>query len=166
MSAATVKKRRPKPVRFPLRSTLRYDDEFLMLVERMRRAVARQRRVDVESIDFSTAVRTLVVKQFEAASALADQPTAWPVSNIVELPAELWDAVTQCRNALANSRGSLYVILRKLNFEEHVVTDELRQAFADVAASKVAVERMDESLIAFVTTEADAAAAESAGRGS
>ena len=163
---AAKSKRRPKPVRFPLRSTLRYDAAFAEPVAEMRRAIARRRGVDIGRVDFSTAVRALMGDRYEAASLLAGQPEAWSAAGVVELPRELWDALTECRNRLSHSQGSLYNISRKLNFGETISVDEARAAFQAVHASKQAVTRMEQHLVAFVTGASDAAGAKSAaGRG-
>lgn len=155
-------KRRPKPVRFPLRSTLRYDAAFAEPVAEMRRAIARRRGVDLGKVDFSTAVRALMGDRYEAASLLAGQPEAWPGAGAIELPRELWDALTECRNRLSHSQGSLYNISRKLNLGETISLDEARAAFQAVQASKQAVTRMEQHLVAFVTGASDAAGAKSA----
>lgn len=163
---AAKSKRRPKPVRFPLRSTLRYDAAFAEPVAEMRRAIARRRGVDLGKVDFSTAVRALMGDRYEAASLLASQPEAWHAAGAVELPPELWDALTECGNRLSHSQGSLYNISRKLNFGETISVDEARAAFQAVQASKQAVTRMEQHLVAFVTGASDAAGAKSAaGRG-
>lgn len=162
---STTKTRRPKPMNHPLRKTLRFDEHVADAVEQMRRALARVRRVPVEKVDFSEAVRLLLVENVKAARVLAGQPEAWPSSRSVELPAELWDQLTDCRNRLSNSRGSIYTIMRKINFHENVTRDEVRDAFEAVQESKRAVERMEERLVVFVQEASAAAAAEAvAGR--
>lgn len=158
---AAKSKRRPKPVRFPLRSTLRYDAAFAQPVNEMRRAIARRRGIAISQVDFSTAVRALMGDRYEAASLLAAQPEAWPAAGGVGLPPELWDALTECRNRLSHSQGSLYNISRKLNFGEGVSPDAARDAFEAVQESKRAVARMEQRLVAFVTAAPDAAGAKS-----
>lgn len=148
-------KRRPKPSRFPYRSTLRYDTEFGKLVARARRALARQRHVTVSAIDFSTAVRTLVTRRFEAASALAGQPEAWPESNTLDVPDELWETLTDCRNRISHSQGSLYAIVRRLDIGDEVTASELRAAFSAVQESQHTLAGLEERLVHLVTqTEA------------
>lgn len=158
---AANSKRRLKPVRFPLRTTLRYDAAFAKAIDEMRRALARRDRVDISTVDFSSAVRALVGDRYTAAALLAGRPEAWPSANAVELPRGLWDGLTECRNRLSHSQGSLYAMMKKLNFDESISRDEVRAAFDAVQESKQSLARMEQRLVAFVTASPDAAAAES-----
>lgn len=145
------KKRRPKPINYGLRRTLRLGAREEAAVAAMRSALAENRGVALDDVDYSEAVRLLLVENHAAAMELAGRPDSWPASTTLELPAALWDQLTECRNRLAHSQGSLYTILRKLNFDQTVDRDEVRAAFNAVQSSKDAVARMETRLLAFLS---------------
>lgn len=155
------KPRRPKPVNYGTRRALRFGEAEEAAVAAMRAALAKSRRIDAAQVSFSEAHRLLLVDAERAARILAGQPEAWTSSRSVEVPIELWDGLSECRNRLSHSQGSLYTIMRKLNFDEAVTPDEVRAAFVAVQSSKAAVERMEAVLVEMVSTleaEADAEA--------
>ncbi|OYO00737.1 hypothetical protein CGZ95_08935 [Enemella evansiae] len=158
--AITKKPRRPKPVNFGKRRTLRLGEAEDAAVEHMRAALARNRGVRTGDVDYSEALRLLLVENYKSAMVLAGEPEAWPTPTTVELPAELWDGLTECRNRLAHSQGSLYTVMRKLNFDETVRRDEVRAAFVAVQESKEAVARLESRMVAFVTGTSAVADAE------
>lgn len=162
-----VKPRRPKPVNFGKKRTLRLGVAEEAAVHQLRAALAKNRNMSVENVEFSEAVRLLLVENIKAAKILAGHPEAWPTSTTVDLPAELWDGLTDCRNRLSHSQGSLYTIVRKLNFNDGpVTTDEVRKAFAAVQDSKEIVDRFEARMVDFVTDMSDVAGAESDGAAS
>ncbi|PWD52044.1 hypothetical protein C8046_16730 [Serinibacter arcticus] len=130
-------------------------------MHRMRQALAHNRGVEVDAVSFSEAVRGLLVDRDQAARELAGQPGSWPTSRTIEVPADLWDGLTDCRNRLSHSQGSLYTIMRKLNFDAEVTNEEVREAFEAVQASKRAVTGMEDLLVHFVQGATDAAVAKS-----
>lgn len=155
---ATKKPRRPKPVNYGKRRTLRFGDAEEAAVESLRLALSKSRG---KKVGFSEAHRLLLTENEKAARLLAGRPEEWTRTETVEVPAELWDALTECRNAVVHSRGSLYGILRKVNFDEGPITrDETRAAFEALEESKAAVARMEARLEAFVTTSSSGAAAQ------
>lgn len=160
MSATSTKTRRPKPVNYGKRRTLRLGAREEDAVAAMRAAMAKNRGVDIDDVEYSEALRLLLIENHKAATVLAGRPESWPTSTTVELPAALWDALTECRNRLAHSQGSLYTVMRKLNFDDGVTRDEVREAFTAVQESKATVARMEARLVEFVTTMSAAAAAE------
>lgn len=169
MSAPPVsrKRRRPKPVNYGTRRTLRLGPTEEAAVDRMRTALAKSRRVPAERVDFSEAVRLLLVDNERAARVLAGQPESWTPPQTVDLPAEAWDALTDCRNRLSHSQGSLYNISRKLNFDEGPVTRaEVLAAFEANQNAKASQARLEELMVHFVDDMSDAAGAESGGAGS
>lgn len=167
-------KRRPKPVNQVMRKTLRYDRAVADAVEHLQREMAKNAGVNLtavdasgvpeytKALDFSKAVRMLVVENHKAALVLAGQPEAWPTSQTVQLPMEIWDGLTQCRNNLSHSQGSLYAMLRKVNFAEGEISrEEFREAYEAVMESKQAVARMEATLVQFLNREDDEAVAQS-----
>ncbi|MDQ0648604.1 hypothetical protein QFZ53_002800 [Microbacterium natoriense] len=157
----TRKLRRPKPVNYGTRRALRFGEAEEAAVAAMRAALAKSRRVDPSQVSFSEAHRLLLIDAERAARLLAGQPEAWTSARTVEVPMELWDGLSECRNRLSHSQGSLYVILRKLNFNEGATPEDVRAAFAAVQSSKAAVERMEAALVEMLGTleaEADAEA--------
>lgn len=160
MAGPARKPRRPKPVNFGKRRALRLGADEEAAVAAMRAALAKNRGTDAEQVPFSEGLRLLLTENIKAAQVLAGQPGAWALSQSVDVPAELWDGLTDCHNRLSHSQGSLYTILRKLNFDETVTKDEVRVAFEAVQESKTAVARMEDRLVSFVTTASAAAAAE------
>jgi hypothetical protein len=154
-------------VNYGRRRTLRLGVAEEAAVARMRAALAKSRRVPVEQVDFSEAVRLLLVENEKAARVLAGQPESWTPSQAVDLPAEAWDAITDCRNRLSHSQGSLYNISRKLNFDDGPVTRaEVLAAFEANQEAKASHARLEELLVRFVEGMSDAAGAESGGAGS
>lgn len=150
------KQRRAKPVRLPLRATLRYDEKVASAVDDLRRAVAKHRGISVtrtddegrhvyrQALSFSRAIRMLVVENERAARLLAGAPQEWPTSQRVDLPQPFWDVLTGCDNRLSHAQGSLYGILRKVNFDQGPVTrEEFGEAFAAVADAKEALQRLE-----------------------
>lgn len=168
MSALPVprKHRRPKPVNYGIRRALRLGPAEEAAVASMRSSLAKARGVDADDVKFSDAVRLLLVGNEKAARAMAGQPETWTPSRTVEVPMELWDGLSECRNRLSHAQGSLYNISRKLNFEQGVSPAELRDAFRAVQESKDAVARMEAALVAFASADpagADAEAGDSRG---
>lgn len=166
MPTTPTKTRRPKPVNYGKRRTLRLGAREEDAVAAMRTALAKSRGVATDDVDYSEALRLLLVENRKSAMVLAGRPESWPTSTAIELPSELWDALTECRNRLAHSQGSLYTVMRKLNFDEHVTRDEVREAFTAVQESKVTVARIEARMVEFVTTMSAAAAAEADDRAS
>lgn len=161
---STGKQRRPKLVNFGRQRALRLGDAEEAAVHRMRSALAKQRRVPVESVDFSEAVRLLLCDNERAARILAGQPEAWTASRVVEVPQNLWDGLDQCRNAVVHARGSMYGILRKVNFDDGPVTrTEMLAAFDAAQSSLAALERMEAALVELVSALEAAADAEASG---
>lgn len=148
----TRKPRRPKPVNYGRQRALRLGEAEEAAVAGMRAALAHSRRVDPSQVSFSEAHRVLLVDNERAARILAGQPAAWTSSRSVEVPIELLDGLIECRNRLSHSQGSLYTVMRKLNFDEAVTPDEVRAAFVAVQSSKAAVERMQAALVEMVST--------------
>lgn len=155
------KPRRPKPVNFGKRRALRLGEPEEAAVEAMRSALADIRGVDVDDVPFSEGLRLLLTENEKAAQVLAGQPEAWTKSSTLEVPDELWDGMTDCRNRLSHAQGSLYTIMRKINFTEAVDEDQVRAAFEAVQESKAALVRMESTLQAHVDDVPDTAAAES-----
>lgn len=160
MPKQQTSKRRPKPVNQTLRKTLRYDRAVADAVDHLQREVAKNDGVNLaavdaagvpeytKNLDFSKAIRMLVVENHKAAKQLAGKPEAWPEAQAVELPIQIWDGLTACRNHLSYSQGSLYVMLRKVNFDEgEISSDEFREAYEAVIESKQSVARMEAMLV-------------------
>lgn len=161
----TRKPRRPKPVNYGRQRTLRLGEAEEAAVAGMRAALAKIRRVDPSQVSFSEAHRLLLVDAERAARILARQPEAWKPPQIVDVPEALWVGLNECRDAVVHSRGSMYAILRKVNFDEGPVTrSELLSAIATVKSSEAALERMEVSLVEMVSTLEAAADAEAAGK--
>jgi len=159
-----AKTRRPKPVNYGKRRTLRLGVAEEIAVDQMRTALAKSRGVPVEKADFSEAVRLLLVGNEKAARIMAGQPEFWTTSQMVELPLDLWDGLTECRNRLSHSQGSLYNISRKLNFDDGPVTrGEMLAAFEAHQEAKTSLIRLEELMVRFVSDMSDAALAESDG---
>lgn len=158
MASSSAKPRRPKPVNYGKRRTLRFGDAEEAAVESLRLALSKSRG---KKVGFSEAHRMLLTENEKAARVLAGQPEKWISTEAVELPAELWDALTQCGNALSHSRGSLYNISRKVNFDQEPVTrNEVSAAFDAVQASKETVAALEARLAAFMDTLSSGAAAQ------
>lgn len=145
------KSRRPKPINFGKKRTLRLGAAEEDAIEQMRVALAKSRGVKVGDVDFSEATRILLVENLKSAMVLAGKAEAWPTSSTVDLPQALWDLLTDCRNRLSHSQGSLYTIMRKLNFDEDVTPTEVDEALEAVRESKAAVARIEDRLVEFVT---------------
>jgi len=154
------KHRRPKPVNFGTRRALRLGPAEEAAVASMRSSLAKTRGVDADDVKFSDALRLLLVGNEKAARVLAGQPETWTSSRTVELPLELWDGLSECRNRLSHSQGSLYNMSRKLNFDQGVSPAELRDAFLAVQESKDAIARMEAALVEFASADPAAADAE------
>lgn len=156
---ATKKPRRPKPVNYGKRRTLRFGDDEEAAVESLRLALSKSRG---KKVGFSEAHRLLLTENEKAARVLAGQPESWIRTETVELPDELITTLRDCWNALSHSRGSLYGILRKVNGleDEPFTRDEARAALEALDESKAAVARMEARLEAFVTTSSSGAAAQ------
>lgn len=161
---STSKQRRPKALRYGSQRAVRLGDPEEAAVDRMRSALAKQRRVPVDAIDFSEALRLLLGDNERAARVLAGQPEAWTPSRLVEIPAELWNGLNECRNAVVHSRGSMYAILRKVNLDEGLVTRaEILSAFDAVRSSLESLAHMEISLVELVSTLEAAADAKAVG---
>jgi|GEM_PF-3175626 len=145
------KHRRPKPVNYGTRRALRLGPAEESAVASMRSSLAKTRGVDADDVKFSDALRLLLVGNEKAARVMASQPETWTYSRTVELPLELWDGLSECRNRLSHAQGSLYNISRKLNFDEGISPAELRDAFLEVQESKDAVARMEAALVVFAS---------------
>lgn len=156
-----TKPRRQKTKNLGTHCNLRLGQAEEDAVTAMRTALAQVRGVDVKAVPFSQALRLLITENEKAARVLAGQPEAWTAPGTAEIPDEIWEGLTECRNRLSHSQGSLYGILRKLNFNEGPVTrDEFRAAFEAVRDSKSAVARMEDRLLRFVEDDPSAAAAQ------
>lgn len=153
-----LKPRRPKPVNFGQHHNVRLGAAEEAAVRYMREALAKQRGADVEKVSFSEALRLLLGENVTAARALAADPSALPRAEALDLPIEFWDGLTDCRNKLSHSQGSLHVILRKLNFDETVSKGEVREAFDAVQESRAAIARLEAHAVALVTSLAGAGA--------
>lgn len=161
------KTRRPKPVNYGMRRTLRLGDAEEVAVDQMRSSLAKIRRVPVDEVDFSEAVRLLLVENVKAARVLAGQPESWPTSQTVDLPAEAWDALTDAGNRLSHAQGSLYNISRKLNFDDGPVTrGEMLAAFEANQEAKASLAAFEQLMVRLISDMSDAAGAESGGAGS
>lgn len=160
-----TKPRRPKSVNYGHRRTLRFGTAEEAAVLHMRYALAQLRGVEVEKIPFSEGLRLLLTENVKAAQILAGKPEALPYSQSIELPLELWDALADCRNRLSHSQGSLYTIMRKLNFAETVTAAEVRDAFEAVQKSKGTLARLEERVVEFLGTFSSGAVAEDEAEG-
>lgn len=155
----TSKPRRPKPVNYGSQRAVRLGARHEEAVSAMREELAKIRGVDASKVSFSEGLRLLLDENEKAARIMAGEPESWTPSQTVAVPLDVWNGLTECRNRLSHSQGSLYVIMRKLNFGEGVDRDEVRAAFAAVQESKAAVARMEASLVSFLDgTSAEAAA--------
>lgn len=163
--ATASKSRRPKPVNFGTQRRIRFGPKEESAVSHLCAALAKNRGVEIEKINFSEAVRLLIVENHETAMELAGRPQAWPTSTTVELPAELWDMLTESRNALVHARGSMYGILRKSNGVDDgpFTRNEAREALLAIEESKEIVARLEERMVTFVTEASAAADAEADG---
>ncbi|PRI10518.1 hypothetical protein [Leucobacter massiliensis] len=144
---------------YGLRRTLRFSEDEEAAVAAMRAALGKIHGVEAEQVPFSKALRLLLTENHRAAQVLAGQPEAWAASGTFELPDEVWNGLTECRNRLSHSQGSLYVILRKLNFDEGVTREEVRDAFTAVQESKATVDRMEALLLDFISAASAGAVA-------
>lgn len=158
MASSSAKYRRPKPINFGKRRTLRLGEAEESAVEALRQKLAKSRG---KSVGFSEAHRLLLTENEKSARLLAGQPEEWTSAETVELPEELSDTLRSCWNALVHSRGSLYAILRKVNGVDDgpFTREEARDALESIDESKAAVARMEERLELFVTTYWSGAAA-------
>ena len=163
--ATASKSRRPKPVNFGTQRRIRFGPKEESAVSHLRAALAKNRGVEIEKVNFSEAARLLLVENHQTAVELAGRPEAWPTSTLVELPAELWDTLTGCRNALVHARGSMYGILRKSNCVDDgpFTRDEAREALTSIEESKEIIARLEERMVAFVAEASAAADAEADG---
>ncbi|WP_433676909.1 hypothetical protein [Microbacterium gorillae] len=118
----------------------------------------------VDRVEFSEALRLLLGDNERAARILAGQPEAWTPSHVVDVPQDLWDGLNDCRNAVVHARGSMYGILRKVNFDDGPVSrPEMLSAIEAVTSSQAALERMEIALVEMVSTLEAAADAEASG---
>lgn len=158
MASSSAKYRRPKPVNFGKRRTLRLGEAEESAVEALRQKIAKARG---KSVGFSEAHRLLLTENEKSARLLAGQPEEWTSTETLEVPAELNETLRDCWNALSHSRGSMYGILRKVNGVDDgpFTRDEAREALAAIDESKAAVARMEERLELFVTSYSSGAAA-------
>lgn len=159
MASSSAKYRRPKPVNFGKRRTLRLGEAEESAVEALRRRLVKARG---RNVGFSEAHRLLLTENEKSARLLAGQPEEWTSTKTIELPAELNETLRDCWNALVHSRGSFYGILRKVNgVDDGLFTrDEARAAFEAIEESKATVARMEERLELFVSTYSSGAAAQ------
>ncbi|WP_218220430.1 hypothetical protein [Nesterenkonia sp. Act20] len=108
----------------------------------------------MEKVPFSEGLRLLLTANEKTARVMAGQPEQLATaSTFVDVPADLWNGLTECQNRLSHSQGSLYTVMRKLNFNEGITGDEVRAAFTAVQESKTAVVRMEERLLDFVEAQ-------------
>lgn len=86
---------------------------------------------------------------------MAGQPEALATAGAgtVAVPDEVWESLSDCRNRTTHSQGSLYTIMKKLNFGDAVTKQQVAEAARDVKESKEAILRMEELLIEFVESE-------------
>lgn len=153
---AATKQRRAKPTNFGVRRSFRLSGAEEDAIAAMREALARVRGVPTEKVSFAEALRLLLTENEKAARALAGQPEKLVASaGRIDVPDDLWNRLTDCQNRLSHSQGSLYTVMRKLNFDEGVTREEVRTAFDAVQESKAAVERMEERLLEFIESQED-----------
>lgn len=155
----TSKPRRPKTVNYGSQRAVRLGMRHEEAVAAMREELAKIRGVDVSKVSFSEGLRLLLDENEKAARIMAGEPESWTPSQAVEIPSELWNGLTECRNRLSHSQGSLYTIMRRLNFGAGIGRDEVRAAFAAVQESKNAVARIETALVSFLDGKSAEAAA-------
>lgn len=147
------KQRRPKPVNYGKKRSLDLGPAEEAAVGELQKAMTRQRG---KQVPWAEAARTLWTKNLESARALAEQPEMLAANAAgIDVPTELWNGLADCRNRLSHSQGSLYTVMRKLNFDEGITKDEVVAAFDAVQESKAAVARMEERLVEFVRSRED-----------
>lgn len=134
---------RPKRTNFGERRTIRLTDAETDAVEKMRSQIAKVRGVDVEKVTFSVALRTLISHNLEAAQFYADQIPGMPQRHVIDLPEEFWHYLDDCRRRVMHSQGSMYTVMRKLNFDEVVSAEEVTAAFVAVQESKQSLLRLE-----------------------
>lgn len=151
-------KRHLRTTNYDRRITLRVDDEIARAASDVQSAV---QRASGRTISQSAALRMLILDNGRVARALAGDPESWPVDTTVDLPRELWDGLTECRNAAAHAQGSLYGILRAANASGLSASDHtaIGQALTTVQESRDAIERLEELAVAYVTGEVSRPAA-------
>lgn len=144
---------RRKPTKYGRHRNLRLGVDEENAVAAMREALAEVR--GGKSVPFSEALRILLVENGKAARVMAGQPEALASGGAasVAVPDEVWESLTDCRNRTTHSQGSLYTIMKKLNFGDAVTKQQVAEAARDVKESKEAILRMEELLIEFVESE-------------
>ncbi|MFP3397649.1 hypothetical protein SB749_15065 [Brevibacterium sp. SIMBA_078] len=155
----TSKPRRPKPVNYGTQHAVRLGVRHEEAVAAMQRALAKSRGVDASKISFSESLRLLLDENEKTARIMSGEPESWSPSQTVAVPLEVWNGLTECRNRLSHSQGSLYTIMRRINFGEGIGRDEVRAAFGAVQESKAAVARMEAALVSFLDGKSAGAAA-------
>ncbi|MDR8019233.1 hypothetical protein [Nesterenkonia aerolata] len=146
---------RRKPTKYGRHRNLRLGVDEENAVAAMREALAEVRGVAFDDVDWAEAVRILLVENEKAARVMAGQPEALATAGAasVAVPDEVWESLTDCRNRTSHSQGSLYTIMKKLNFGDAVTKQQVAEAARDVKESKEAILRMEELLIEFVESE-------------
>jgi hypothetical protein len=85
----------------------------------------------------------LISHNYEAAQFYANQIPAMPMRQVIDLPERFWDSIDECRRRVMHSQGSMYTVMRKLNFGEIVSAEEVRDAYLAVQESKQALLRLE-----------------------
>lgn len=144
---------RRKPTKYGRHRNLRLGVDEENAVAAMREALAEVR--GGKSVPFSEALRTLLVENEKRARVMAGQPEALASGGAasVAVPDEVWESLSDCRNRTSHSQGSLYTIMKKLNFGDAITKQQVAEAARDVKESKEAILRMEELLIEFVESE-------------
>lgn len=146
---------RRKPTKYGRHRNLRLGVDEENAVAAMREALAEVRGVAFDDVDWAEAVRLLLVENEKQARVMAGQPEALATAGAgtVAVPDEVWESLSDCRNRTTHSQGSLYTIMKKLNFGDAVTKQQVAEAARDVKESKEAILRMEELLIEFVESE-------------
>lgn len=146
---------RRKPAKYGRHVNLRIGVDEVNAVDAMREALAEVRGVAADKVAFAEALRILLVENEKAARVMAGQPEALATAGAatVAVPDEVWESLTDCRNRTSHSQGSLYTIMKKLNFGAAITKQQVAEAARDVKESKEAILRMEELLIEFVESE-------------
>lgn len=140
--------KRPTPVRL--------GSDAWAAVTAMREALGDLRGVDAGKVTVTEAVELLLTQNIEAIKAMAENPEELPEADggIIDVPQQFWDGLHDCRNRLSHSQGSLYTLMKKLNFGDPVTKQEVAGAAKDVKASKDAVDEMRQMMVDYVEAQA------------
>lgn len=144
------KPRRPKPINYGTQRAVRLGARHEEAVAAKQRALAKSRGVDASKISFSEGLRFLLDENEKTARIMANEPESWSPTQTVAIPLEVWNGLTECRNRLTYSQGTLHTIMRRLHSNENVYRHELRATFAAVQEARNAVARMEAVLVSFL----------------